>query len=322
MSLQAPPKQDTPSRLVGRLLVLVLMAAAAAFVIYTAVTNQRIDLVEDIRTAGLDLDDPVEVNGVTINVTDDGGSGTPVVLLHDVDVTGGLTLGPLAESLVDDHRVVRVDMPGFGYSDRVPFETYAHTAAGMADIMSLVLEERFSSPVIVVGAGFGGEVAAELAYSYPDLVSGTVLVDADFWSSDRGFVHSLQTLPWIGKAATYTWETGGRFALDNWSPYCADGGWCPSVEQLSLRAFIVEIEDTTVSLHEFIRTRGAALAPANLDEITVPMAYVWSTDGDVPQDTVDRISDEASGVTVIESDSYQAHLEDFDSVVSAVDSLG
>lgn len=319
--LQAPPKEDTASRLASRFVVLILLVLGAGLVIYTAVTNQRIDLVEDVRTTGLDLDDPAEVNGVTINVENDGGSGTPVILLHDVDVAGSLPLGALADSLSGQYQPVRIDMPGFGYSDRVPRESYTHTAAGMADTLSSVIDDRFSSPVIVVGAGFGGEVAAELAHTYPDLIEGAVLVDVDFWSPDNSFERTLQRLPWIGKAATYTWETGGRFALDNWSPYCNMGGWCPTLDQASLRAFIVEIEDTTVSLHEFLRTRDAALASANLGDITVPVAYVWSTDGPVPDETVERMSDEISGLVVIESDSFQAHLEDFASIADAIASI-
>ncbi len=318
--LQPPPKEDAASRLVGRFLVLIIFLVGAGLVIYTAVTNQRVDLVEDVRTVGLDLDEPVEVNGLTINVADSGGTGTPVLFIHDVDVTGGLTLGPAAESL-DGYRTARVDLPGFGYSDRIPYESSLHTAAGMADTMSTVVNERFGSPVIVVGVGFGGQVAAELAYSYPELVEGTVLVDVDFWSSDNGFEGTLQRLPWIGKAATYTWLTGGRFALDNWSPHCEDGGWCPSPEQVSLRAFIVEIESTTDSLHEFLRTPEAALAPSHLDEIATPTAYVWSTDGDVDEDTVDRLTEEIPGLVVIESNSFQAQLEDFDSIDSAVAAL-
>jgi pimeloyl-ACP methyl ester carboxylesterase len=319
--LQAPPKQETPSRLVARLLMLIILVGVVGLLVYTAVTNQRIDLVEDIRTSGLELDDPAEVNGVTVNVEDDGGSGTPVVILHGVDIAGTLNLEPLAESLSDAYRPVRIDLPGFGYSDRIPIESYAHTTAGMADTVSAIIGERFSTRVVVVGAGFGGEVAAELAHSHPDLVLGAVMVDVDFWSPANSIERTLERLPWIGKTATYTWETGGQFALDNWSPYCEEGGWCPSSEEESLRAFIVEIADTTVSLHEFLRTEDAALASANLEDITVPLAYVWSTEGVIEAETVDRVSDEAGEVVVVESATFQAHLEDYDSIAAGIEAV-
>lgn len=319
-SLQAPPKEDSPSRLVGRMVVLILLAGVVGVVIYTAVTNQRVDLTEDVRAAGIELDDPSLVDGLRINVAEDPGGQTTVVFLHDVDVAGGLTLEDASSSLPDTYRGVRVDLPGFGYSTRMPFETPRHTAARMAETVSLVIEDRFNGPVFVVGVGFGGEVAADLAHSYPDLVSGLVLVDTNFWPADSTELF-LERLPWIGKAATYTWETGGRFALDNWSPYCESDGWCPTPEQLGRRAAIISVEGTTESLHWFLRTPAAALAPANLEDIDAPVAYVWSNEGAIERDTVERISDEIGGVTVITSETFQAHLEDFDAIGAALDAV-
>lgn len=317
MSLQAPPKQDTPSRLVARMLVLLILAAGAGLVIYTAVTNQRVDLTEDIRAAGLELDNPSNVDGVRINVGEDPGGGVPVVFLHDVDVTGGMILQPVSESLGDTYRGVRIDLPGFGFSTRMPFETPRHTAARMAETVSLVLADRFDSPVLVVGVGFGGEVAADLALTYPDQVAGLVMVDVDFEDPDTTS-HFLERLPWIGKAATYTWETGGRFALDTWAPYCDQGGWCPDPEQLGQRAAAITIEGTTESLHWFRRTPSAALAPANLEDIGLPVAYVWSTEGPIERDTIESIEDDLPDLTLVTSETFQAHLEDFDAISSAL----
>jgi pimeloyl-ACP methyl ester carboxylesterase len=319
--LQPPPKEDTPSRIVARILTLVILVSVAGVIIFTAVTNQQADLIEDIRGVGLELDNPSEVNGFTINVAEDPGGPAPVVLLHDVDAAGGLTLRELSASLGDGFGGVRVDLPGFGFSDRLPFEGPSHTSAGMADVIAGVLEDRFDAPVLVVGVGLGGKVGAELAHTYPTLVRGLVMVDVDFWAGSS-WVMRLERFPWVGKAATYTWETGGRFALGNWAPYCDSGGWCPSPEQVSQRSVIIEIENTTESMYRFRRTREAALAPGNLDEIVVPMAYVWSTEGVVPRETVDRLVDEAPGLTVVESSSFQAHLEDHAAVRSALEAIG
>lgn len=318
--LTPPPKEDSASRLAGRMLVLLVLLALAGATVYTAVTNQRIDLTEDIRTIGLDLNNPTEVDGLTVNVAEDPGGPTPVVFLHDVDVTGGLVLAPLSESLGEGYHGARVDLPGFGFSDRVPFEGSRHTVAGMADVVAAVLEDRFDEPVLVVGIGLGGEIGAELAYTYPNLLRGLVMVDVDFWAGDPIEV-SLEKLPWMGRAATYTYEVGGQFALGNWSPYCEDGGWCASPDQLAVRSFIITLEGTTDSLHAFRRTANAALAPAHLSDIAVPVAYVVSLDGPVSDDTVQRIRDELSDMTVFESDTFQAHLEDHATVLEAIAAL-
>jgi pimeloyl-ACP methyl ester carboxylesterase len=318
--LTPPPKQDTASRLAARMLVLIVLLVIAGAAVYTAVTNQRIDLTEDIRSVGLELTNPSDVDGFTVNVVEDSGGPTPVVFLHDVDVAGGLTLAPLSESLDDQYHGVRVDLPGFGFSDRIPFVGESHTVAGMADTVAAVLEDRFDSPVLVVGVGWGGEVGAELAYTYPELLSGLVMVDVDFWKGDSMEV-SLEKLPWVGRAATYAYEVGGQFALDNWSPYCEEGGWCANPDQTAVRSFVITIENTTDSMYAFRRTSAAALAPANLSDISVPVAYVLSLDGPVSDDTVQRIRDGLADMAVFESDTYQAHLEDFGTVKEAISAL-
>jgi pimeloyl-ACP methyl ester carboxylesterase len=318
--LQPPPKTETPSRLAARFLTLIILAGAAGMVIYAAVTNQRADVAEDLRLINLNIESPTVIDGFLINVREDEGGPDPVLLLHDADITGGLILSGLSARLGEPYHGARLDLPGFGYSSRIPVEGPGHTVAGMADRIAAVIEERFGGPVPVVGIGLGGEVGAELALTYPDLVTGVVMVDVDFWDAGS-FVVGLERLPWLGKAATYTWETGGRFAIDNWSPYCDEGGWCPTAEQASIREIIVEIERTTDSLYGFRRTSDAALAPANLDDITVPMTYVWSTDGEVDQSTIDRLLEELPGLVISESDTFQAHLEDPTTIASALASL-
>ncbi|MGH3649763.1 MAG: alpha/beta fold hydrolase, partial [Acidimicrobiia bacterium] len=315
--LQRPPEVASPSRALARILTLLILAVAAGLVIFAATTNQRIDLTEDLSTTALELSNPSEIDGLIINVVEDAGGSVPVVLLHDADVTGGLILSDLSASLPDQYAGVRIDLPGFGYSDRIVSEGPRHTVSGLAEVVAGALEERFASGVLVAGVGLGGEVGAELAVTYPHLVTGLVMVDVDFWAGDS-FEVTLQRAPLVGRAATYTWEIGGRFSVDNWMPFCETGGWCASPEQLAERAVIVTIEDTTDSFYGFRQTAEAASAPANLADITTPTAYVWSTKGEVPAETVDRISDEIAGLTVIESDSYQAHLEDPATVASAV----
>lgn len=314
--LEAPPKTETPSRIVGRFVVLIILAAGAGIAIYTAVTNQNADLTEDLRPVNLDLDDTTVIDGFVTNVRVDEGGPTPVLILHDADITGGLTLDDLSAALPEGYHGVRIDLPGFGYSTRMPVEGPHHTVSGLAERLVPVLQERFGQPVQVIGVGLGGEVGAELALSHPELVSGLTMVDVDFWT-EPGFPHSLASLPWVGKAATYTWETGGRFALDTWAPHCAEGGWCPTAEELSIRSVMIEIERTTDSLHAFRSTHEAALAPSNLGQIVIPMTYVWSNRGRVGEATIERLTEAVPGLTVTESSTFQAHLEDPGTVVGA-----
>ena len=320
MSLQKPPSDRSGGGVVGKFLVLVLLGTLAGIAVYSAVLSQRADLTEDIRPAELELSDSVVIDGVTLNLRSEGEGATTLVLLHDDEITGMLSMDDVAASLSESYRVVRIDLPGFGLSSRIPMESVLHTVSGVAAVVAAALEERTEPGFVVVGAGLGAEVAAELALTEPGLVSGLVLIDAEF--DDRPTsVEGLQSLPGVGKAAVFTWETGGRFALEEWAPHCGEGGWCPDEDQLAARSTIVEIEGSTDSMYAFRRTPEASLAGSNLGEITVPIAYVQSTRGTIDDEALSFVRDQAPSVVVVESASFAAHVEDPGAIAEAVSSV-
>jgi len=319
--LQEPPTRDRPSRVLVRILMLALLVAAVGVVVWTSVTNQRINLIEDVPAREIELVDFTMVGSLRINVVTERGGVVPVILLHERDVAGGVTLEDVAEGLGGRFQAVRLDLPGYGLSDRLPSEGPGHTVAFMAQVVSTVIEERFAIPAVVAGVGLGGRVAAEVAVSRPDLVRGVVLVDVDFWEED-GWIEIVERLPWVGRAATFSFETGGRFAMDIWAPNCAEGGWCPGQDQIAARGITTTISGSTDSIRSFLRTQPSSLVPSDLAEIVAPVAYVWSRDGDVPFDSVERVRQELPDMTVSEVDGWQAHLESPGAVVAAIDMVG
>ncbi len=69
----------------------------------------------------------------------------------------------LAELLAESHRVVRLDWPGFGDSDRAPIR---YRAALYTRFLAAFVE-RFATPVDVVAAGHAAGYALEVARSAP-----------------------------------------------------------------------------------------------------------------------------------------------------------
>ncbi|MEE8376436.1 MAG: alpha/beta hydrolase [Acidimicrobiia bacterium] len=319
--LQEPPTRDQPSRVVVRILMLVVLVLAAGLTVWTSVTNQRIDLIEDVPAREIELIDFTMVGNLRINVVTEPGGVVPVILLHDRDVAGGVTLDDVAGGLEGRFQAVRLDLPGYGLSDRLPSEGLGHTVASMAQVVSAVIEERFAIPVVIAGVGFGGRVAAEVAVSSPDLVRGVVLIDVDFWEED-GWIERIERLPWVGRAVTFSFETGGRFAMDMWAPNCAEGGWCPRQNQIAARGITTTIRGSTDSIRSSLRTQPSSLVPSDLAKIVAPVAYVWSRDGDVPFDSVERVKKELPNMTVTEVDAWQAHLESPGAVIDAIDMVG
>lgn len=107
------------------------------------------------------------------------GRGEPVVLLHGL---GGSTYSWrfIAPVLARTHRVIAIDLKGFGRSDKV-FDT-AYSAADQARLIAGFLVGRGLTNVTLAGHSFGGVVALltamELNRRDPARIRQLVLIDA------------------------------------------------------------------------------------------------------------------------------------------------
>ena len=101
------------------------------------------------------------------------GSGPPVVVLHHSWGSPGWL--PFHDRLAENHRVVVPDMPGWGGSER---PAWARDPRDIAIIVARLLARLELDDVKLVGLGFGGYVAAELATMNPSRLARLVLVGA------------------------------------------------------------------------------------------------------------------------------------------------
>ncbi len=101
------------------------------------------------------------------------GAGEPTLLLLHGYGESLLAWQPMFDRLARRTRVVAVDLPGFGLSDK-PASGYS--LARMTDRLADFLDRWTRGPVIVVGHSLGGEIAAALALRRPDRISGLVLL--------------------------------------------------------------------------------------------------------------------------------------------------
>jgi pimeloyl-ACP methyl ester carboxylesterase len=307
--LSPPPSEEAPSRVLVRILVLSILVVGAGLVVWAAVTNQRIELTEDTTLDELELDPIVTAEGTSLNVVMEGEGTVPLVLLHDVDIAGSVIWDQVVSALDPKFRVMRVDLPGFGLSERIPVEGPRHTVASMAVEVGDAVEQTFDQPVVIAGVGLGGEVAAEMAVINPDMVAAVVMIDVDFYKPD-GWLQLVEKFPWLGTAVTLAFETSGPFAAERWAPNCADGGWCPTQSQVAARDQAVVIVDTTNSMRAFRRTPAASVVPSKLNEITAPVHYLWSQQGDVPRESVDQVQEILPEAQFdVLADAWKAHLD-------------
>lgn len=260
MSGLRPPPKDSPGRAVGRIIFLIVLLTVLAVIVWAAVVNQNIGLVENESLEDIDIANGQTVGDLTINVNESGNSPVPVVLLHDSDITGSPIFARLVATLGEDVRVILVDLPGFGLSSRIPGEAPGHTVSSMAGAISEVIATRTEGPAVLVGVGLGGEVAAEIAVNHPEQVASLVMIDSDFYA-DKSWTQVLEGIPWFGSAVTYAFEASGSFSNSEWAPYCESGGWCPSEPMVIARSVATSISQTTESLNGFVNTPPASDVP-------------------------------------------------------------
>jgi pimeloyl-ACP methyl ester carboxylesterase len=147
--------------------VLFLVVVVSGLVIFTAVTARRVENALPPRGRFIDI------AGARIHYLDKG-SGPTIVILHGLGGQMGNFTYALLERLTDEFRVILMDRPGSGYSNRPPGATGRLTeqAATVAEfIRKLGLEQP-----LLVGHSLGGAIALGVALDHPEVVKGLALV--------------------------------------------------------------------------------------------------------------------------------------------------
>lgn len=115
----------------------------------------------------------MQVKGRPVNVIDVG-EGPAVVLLHGLSGCWQNWLESILP-LAADHRVIAIDLPGFGES---PMPDATISVSGYARIVAELLEALGVERATIVGNSMGGFVGCEMAIRFPARVERLVLVAA------------------------------------------------------------------------------------------------------------------------------------------------
>jgi pimeloyl-ACP methyl ester carboxylesterase len=146
----------------------------------------------------------LDVNGVRLHYVERG-SGEPLVLLHG---NGSMIQDFESSGLIDlaakNYRVIVIDRPGFGHSDRP--RNVIWTPDAQAELIKLALDRLSVSNATVLGHSWGASVAVALALKYPDLIRGLVLASGYYYPTPRPDVVAMGTpaLPLVGDILSHT----------------------------------------------------------------------------------------------------------------------
>jgi pimeloyl-ACP methyl ester carboxylesterase len=125
------------------------------------------------------------------------GEGDPVICVHGLGATKASFL-PTVAALADDYRVIAMDLPGFGDSDK-PLGA-AYDAPYFAHAVAALLDELEIERAHLVGNSMGGRVAIEMALLRPERTERVALLSpALAWLRNRRWRWLLQApLPMLG----------------------------------------------------------------------------------------------------------------------------
>jgi len=144
----------------------------------------------------------VAARGVRLRVTEwskdePGDASTRAVLALPGLLTPRTSLEPIARILAERFRVVAVDLPGFGDSEKPPPSKYPYSLAafceGLADLFGALSLPRAH----LLGHGFGGTVALHFTAEHPELIERLCLIAPMGDLTDRPLRQAL-LLPVVG----------------------------------------------------------------------------------------------------------------------------
>jgi len=140
--------------------------------------------------------DSVRTKKATVS-TLSAGTGEPVVCIHGLGGTKASFL-PTVAALADRHRVIALDLPGFGESDK-PIAA-AYDAPYFANSVTALMDELGLESAHIIGNSLGGRVGIELGLLHSERVRKLALLSpAVAWLRDRPLKRLLQLpLPRLG----------------------------------------------------------------------------------------------------------------------------
>ena len=277
---------------------------------------------------------PAEVEFVTIHGKRRAfvktGSGPAILLLHGLacDRTTWDRVIPL---LAKKYTVIAPDLLGHGLSDKPRADyTLGGYANGMRDLLTLLGIDK----VTVVGHSFGGGIAMQFAYQYPERTQRVMLVSSGGLGPEvTPLIKLVQAPGWEGVMSVLTLpgirhlETTALRALSSYGP----GPLRKYTRDLDEAASIVESwrdRRTRFAVRHLVRAvidwRGQIVTMSDRAYLTesMPMAVVWGRDDQVipvrHSSNVAALAPDAS-VTVLPDSGHFPHRDHPEEFVRLLD---
>lgn len=187
-----------------------------------------------------------EIDGVRVHYCDQGNldSTVTLVLLHGFGAHL-YTFDAWVASLSQDYRIIRVDLPGFGLSDRFPNGDYG--IQSYLTFLNKFLVFLNIESCVIGGNSMGGNIAWNFTLDYPEKVEKLVLIDAAGYHLNNAKIKWLLQLTKIPKI---------DFLIQRYTP---DDWIHKTMEQVYGDASLIEPKDVQ-RYADLMRREGATKA--------------------------------------------------------------
>ena len=246
-----------------------------------------------MTTASAVSESTVEVVGLKIHV-EEAGEGPALVLLHRS--TGRHGWGAFEDGLAASFRVIIPDMPCFGHSDR---PDWAREPRDIAILMGQLIVAMELNDVALVGLGFGGFVAAELATMGTERLASLTLIGAAGLKPDEGEIVDQMLIPY---------EDYIKAGLSDEATFETHFGEEPSREVKDIWDFS-RIMTARVTWSPYMFNRRL---PHLLAEVQTPALVIWGEDDRVIPPIVGRQYTDALGNAKLETIAGCGHRAELD----------
>ena len=132
----------------------------------------------------------------------DRGKGRPILLLHGF-ATSSFTWQAIAPQLSKNHRVIAVDLRGFGASDK-PLDDH-YSVFDQADAIAAFIEQENLKDLTIIGHSFGGGITLALALKSAEQpqsrLRNIVLIDSIAYKQPMPIFFRLLQIPMLGEVS-------------------------------------------------------------------------------------------------------------------------
>jgi pimeloyl-ACP methyl ester carboxylesterase len=184
------------------------------------------------------------------------GARETVLLVHGYG-SSSASYAPVMDALAAHLRVIAIDLPGFGKSDRRDGD---YTPDALADVLADVLTQKGVARAHVVGHSWGSSVVLAFARRHPDRLDRLVIISGWVYDDQLLPIMRWASVPGLGEAlygAFYRNAIGERLYLNFVDPALVTQKVVDEVErQMALEGAVAAALAAARGMHRFAETEG------------------------------------------------------------------